>query len=119
MANHFEPAERGLRDHVALWRRRAAIILGVAAVALAAGLVMALIPPKQYQATATVLFPVEPAGQPGQDSGGYTMPAPWVNIVQRTQASHLPDPPEKTPVEQGISVHYSHLVWGGISFALL
>ncbi len=61
----------------------------------------------------------EGQGQPGQDSGGYTMPAPWVNIVQRTQASHLPDPPEKTPIEQGISVHYSHLVWGGISFALL
>ncbi len=61
----------------------------------------------------------EGQGQPGQDSGGYTMPAPWVNIVQRTQASHLPDPPEKTPVDQNISVHYSHLVWGGISFALL
>ena len=61
----------------------------------------------------------EGQGQPGQDSGGYTMPAPWVNLVQRTQASHLPDPYDKTPVEQGIGVLYTHLVWGGVSFALL
>ena len=27
-----------------------------------------------------------------QDSGGFTMPVDWVNMVQRTQTSHLPDP---------------------------
>lgn len=67
MGTHFEPAERGLRDHVALWRRRAAIILGVAALVLAAALAASLLTTRQYQATASVLFPVEPAGQPGQD----------------------------------------------------
>lgn len=57
--------------------------------------------------------------QEWQDSGGYKMPADWVNMVQRTQTAHLPDPPDPTPVEQGITVHYCHLRWGGISFAVL
>lgn len=64
----------------------------------------------------------EQKGQPqqwGQDSGGYTMPATWVNMVQRTQSAHLPDPPDPTPIDQEITVHYGHLHWGGISFALL
>jgi alkaline phosphatase D len=57
--------------------------------------------------------------QLGQDSGGYVMPAQWVNMVQKTQSSHLPDSPDASPVDQNISVHYSHLAWGGISFAIL
>lgn len=57
--------------------------------------------------------------QVGQDSGGFTMAARWVNLVQRTQSSHLPDPFDRNPVEQNITVHYGHLVWGGVSFALL
>jgi len=61
----------------------------------------------------------EGQGPAGQDSGGYTMPAEWVNLVQRTQSSHLPDPPDPAPVDQNIAVHYGHLLWGGISFALL
>ena len=61
----------------------------------------------------------EGLGQPGQDSGGYIEPALWVNTVQRTQTSHLPDPYDPTPVEQDISVYYTHLVWGGVSFAIL
>lgn len=59
------------------------------------------------------------AQQLAQDSGGYTMPARWVNAVYRTQSSHLPDPPDAAAIEQEISVHYGHLVWGGVSFALL
>jgi alkaline phosphatase D len=57
--------------------------------------------------------------QAGQDSGGYVMPARWVNLVERTQSSHLPDSPDSSPVDQDISVHYGHLIWGGISFAIL
>lgn len=57
--------------------------------------------------------------QAGQDSGGYTMAANWVNVVYRTQSSHLPDTPDAEPIEQGITAHYGHLLWGGISFALL
>jgi hypothetical protein len=58
-------------------------------------------------------------GQPGQDSGGYVEPATWVNMVQRTQTSHLPDPFDPTPVQQGIGVYYTSLRWGGVSFAIL
>jgi len=58
-------------------------------------------------------------GSQGQDAGGYLMPAEWVNMVQRTQTSHLPDPYDPTPVEQNISTYYTDMVYGGISFAIL
>lgn len=57
--------------------------------------------------------------QAWQDSGGYKMPADWVNMVQRTQTCHMPDPPDPTPVDQNITVHYCHVQWGGMSFAVL
>ena len=53
------------------------------------------------------------------DDGGYTMPPDWVNMVQRTQTSHLPDPFDPTPVEQGIDVYYTSMNYGGISFAII
>jgi hypothetical protein len=55
----------------------------------------------------------------GQDRGGYTMPARFVNAVQRTQTSNLPDPYDPTPVEQGIEVYYTDVVYGGVSFAVI
>lgn len=58
-------------------------------------------------------------GQPGQDQGGYTMPAAWVNMVQRTQTSHMADPHDPTPVEQGIGVYYGSMLWGGLSIAVI
>lgn len=54
-----------------------------------------------------------------QDSGGYKMPAEWIKLIQQTQTSHLPDPYDPTPVEQGIGVYYTHWKYGGISFAIL
>jgi hypothetical protein len=54
-----------------------------------------------------------------QDSGGYKMAPRWVNMVQRAQTSHLPDPFDPTPVLQGIAVYYTDLRWGGVSFAIL
>jgi len=54
-----------------------------------------------------------------QDDGGYKMPAVWVRMVERTQTSHLPDPYDPAPVKQGIGVYYTHLVWGGVSFAII
>jgi hypothetical protein len=54
-----------------------------------------------------------------QDSGGYAQPAQWVNMVQRTQTSRLPDPHDATPVEQNIGVYYCSLNWGGVSFAII
>lgn len=54
-----------------------------------------------------------------QDKGGYKMPPEWVNMVQRAQTSHLPDPFDPTPVDQNISVYYTDWTYGGISFAIL
>ncbi len=56
---------------------------------------------------------------PGGADGGYVMPAEYVNMVQRAQTSHLPDPYEATPVNQGITVYYTALNVGGIDFAIL
>lgn len=61
----------------------------------------------------------EGTGYEGQDKGGYTMPAEFVNAVQRTQTSNLPDPYDPTPVEQGITVYYTDLLWGGVNFAVI
>jgi len=58
-------------------------------------------------------------GSAGQDAGGYMMPAEWVKMVERTQTSHLPDPFDPTPVEQGLGTYYTDMVYGGISFAIL
>jgi len=54
-----------------------------------------------------------------QDDGGYTMPAEFVNMVQRTMTSNLPDPYDPSPVEQGIGVYYCAMNYGGISFAVV
>jgi len=58
-------------------------------------------------------------GAKAQDYGGYKMPPNWVNMVERTQTSHLPDPYDATSVEQGIGTYYTDMVYGGISFAIL
>ena len=51
--------------------------------------------------------------------GGYVMPPEWVNAVQRTQTSHLPDPYDPRPIEQGIGVYFSELNYGRVSFAIV
>ncbi|MFN7140951.1 MAG: alkaline phosphatase D family protein, partial [Limisphaerales bacterium] len=51
--------------------------------------------------------------------GGFVMPPRWVNMMQETQCSNLPDPYDPTPAKQGIQVYYTSLVWGGIGFAIL
>ena len=51
--------------------------------------------------------------------GGYFKPVEYVEEVHRAQTSHLPDPFDPTPVLRGISVYYTALHWGGISFAII
>lgn len=51
--------------------------------------------------------------------GGYTCSADFVNLVQRTQCSHNPDPYDPTPVDRGITVYYGAFRYGGVSFAVL
>jgi hypothetical protein len=55
----------------------------------------------------------------GGADGGYRMPAEYVNMVQRAQTSHLPDPHDPTPIEQGITVYYTALNVGGVDFAII
>ena len=51
--------------------------------------------------------------------GGYFFPPAYVNMVQRQQAWHLPDPVDPALVEQGIGVYFTRLVVGGVDFAIL
>lgn len=64
----------------------------------------------------------EGGGAARQDSGGYKMPARFVNMVHRTQTSHLPDPGQAvdtTPIGMGISVYSTRLVYAGLDLAIL
>ena len=58
-------------------------------------------------------------GNAAQDAGGYKMPARWVNMIQKTQTSNLPDPYDPTTLLQNIGVYYTSMNYGGISFAIL
>jgi hypothetical protein len=51
--------------------------------------------------------------------GGYFMPVEYVEEVHRAQTSHLPDPYDPTPIQRGISVYYTSMNVGGISFAII
>ncbi|MFV1994748.1 MAG: hypothetical protein ACC661_04875 [Verrucomicrobiales bacterium] len=55
----------------------------------------------------------------GGSDGGYTMPADYVNMVQRSQTWNLPDPYDPAPVLQGITVYYTSLNVGGVDFAII
>jgi phosphodiesterase/alkaline phosphatase D-like protein len=62
------------------------------------------------------------AGGPPTDvdnKGGFVMPPDWVNMVQRTQTSHLPDPFDPTPIDQDITVYYTDMLYGRVSFAVI
>ncbi|MFG0329565.1 MAG: alkaline phosphatase D family protein [Phycisphaerales bacterium] len=54
-----------------------------------------------------------------QDRGGYRMPPKFVNVVHRTQTAHLPDPYDPAPLPNGVSVYFTRLEYGGVSFAIL
>ncbi len=51
--------------------------------------------------------------------GGYVRPAGFVKMVERTQTSHLPDPFDPTPIEQGIGSYHTSLLLGRVDFAVL
>jgi hypothetical protein len=58
-------------------------------------------------------------GYDAQDDGGYKEPPEFVNMVHHTQTGHLPDPYDPTPVDQEISVYYTNMNYGGVSYAIL
>ncbi len=51
--------------------------------------------------------------------GGYFYPVKYVNMVQRQQTWHLPDPHDATPIQRDITVYYTRLRVGGVDFAIL
>jgi alkaline phosphatase D len=51
--------------------------------------------------------------------GGFVQPVKMVNVVNRTQCGQLPDPYDPTPVKQGMSVWYTSLNYGRVSFAII
>lgn len=55
----------------------------------------------------------------GNADGGYVMPVEYVNMVQRQQTAHLPDPYDPTPIRRDITVYYTALNIGGVDFAIL
>ena len=61
------------------------------------------------------------ATPPGEDFdyGGYVMAPRWVNMVQRTQTGHLPDPADPSPLPSGIATTYTALRYGGLRWAIL
>jgi len=58
-------------------------------------------------------------GAEAQDAGGYRMSPEFVNMVQTTQSSHLPDPFDPQPVDQEIGVYFTECNVGGLSIAIL
>jgi alkaline phosphatase D len=54
-----------------------------------------------------------------QNRGGYRNAPEWVNMVQRTQCGHNPDPFDPAPADQGITVYFCAFRYGGVSFAVI
>jgi hypothetical protein len=52
-------------------------------------------------------------------TGGYFYPARYINMVQRCQTWHLPDPYDAQTIQREITVYYTNLRVGGIDFAIL
>jgi hypothetical protein len=59
------------------------------------------------------------AQQASGADGGYFFPPAYVNMVERQQTWHLPDPVDPRPVRRGIGVYFTRLRVGGIDFAIL
>ncbi len=61
-----------------------------------------------------------PPGTAGSDDlMGFTQTVKMVNVVNTTQCSHLPDPFDPAPIEQGMKVWYTSLNYGRVSFAIV
>jgi alkaline phosphatase D len=61
----------------------------------------------------------KPGGAGSSDTRGFMQSVKMVNMVNRTQCGQLPDPYDPTPIEQGMSVWYTGLTYGRVSFAII
>lgn len=59
------------------------------------------------------------AATPQGPGGGYFYPSKYVNMVQRCQTWHLPDPVDPKSIGKDIGVYFTRLRVGGIDFAIL
>lgn len=59
------------------------------------------------------------SSSPAGNDGGYFYHKEYVKMVERAQTNHLPDPYDSTPIEQGIGVYYTNLIYGDIDFAVI
>jgi hypothetical protein len=55
----------------------------------------------------------------GGTNQGFAQTVKFVNVVNRTQCAHLPDPYDPSPIEQGMSVWYTSFNYARISFAIV
>ena len=54
-----------------------------------------------------------------QDSGGYKMPADFVNVVHASLVGNLPPTRVEPVIGQGITTYTTSFTWGGVDFAVL
>ncbi len=59
------------------------------------------------------------SNSPEGADGGYYFPPKYVQMVERCQTWHLPDPVDPAPVQRGIGVYFTNLHVGGIDFAII
>ena len=50
---------------------------------------------------------------------GFVQPLDMLDVVMKTNCSQLPDPYDSTPLENGVPVYYTSLVYGKVSFAIV
>jgi phosphodiesterase/alkaline phosphatase D-like protein len=60
-----------------------------------------------------------PEGRGTSDSPGFRQSVEMVNVVNRTQCGQLPDPYDPTLAKRGMSVWYTDLTYGRVSFAII
>lgn len=61
----------------------------------------------------------KPGGFVSDDTRGFTQSVKMLNVVNRTNCGQLPDPYDSTPIGQGMSVWYTDLTYGKVSFAII
>ncbi len=60
-----------------------------------------------------------PEGSGTSDSRGFRQSVKMVNVVNQTQCGQMPDPYDPSPIKRGMSVWYTSLNYGRISFAII
>jgi len=61
----------------------------------------------------------KPGGVGSSDTRGFMQSVKMVNVVNQTQCGQLPDSYDPTPIERGMSVWYTDITYGRVSFAVV